>query len=71
MAAEACEAASESPGSAGLLTVRARLSSRLRWFITMETLSGPFNGGKEVSSLAFLTHTHTHTQAVFRSYNRL
>ena len=29
-----------------------RLSSRLRWFITMETLSGPFNGGKEVSSLA-------------------
>ena len=38
-----------------------RLSSRLRLFITMETLSGAFNGGKEVSSLAFLTHTHTHT----------
>ena len=35
-----------------------RLSSRLRLFITMETLSGAFNGGKEVSSLAFLTHTH-------------
>ena len=37
------------------------LSSQVCLFITMETLSGAFNGGKEVSSLTFLTHTHTHT----------